>query len=202
MRVFSLLTFGAITLFAAGSALSQTSQSTDDQSQQRRHGRQEMYQRLDANRDGKISREEWRGRAEGFAKMDTNGDGFLTPEEMQAGRFQRDGSARRGPRAMDQNNDRQIARDEWKGPAEAFDRLDANHDGSITREEFQAGRQHGRSGKRGLRSMDQNNDSQISREEWKGPAEMFNRLDSNSDGVITSDEMKAHRGRGGRPGIK
>jgi Ca2+-binding EF-hand superfamily protein len=37
-----------------------------------------MYQRLDTNGDGKISKEEWRGRAEGFAKLDTNGDGFLT----------------------------------------------------------------------------------------------------------------------------
>jgi Ca2+-binding EF-hand superfamily protein len=43
--------------------------------------------------------------------------------------------------------------------------------------------------------MDKNNDSQISREEWKGPAELFNRLDSNNDGVITSDEIKAHRGK-------
>jgi Ca2+-binding EF-hand superfamily protein len=201
MRLLSLLTFGVIMLFAAGSARSQTSQSTDDQSQQRRHGRQEMYQRLDTNRDGKISREEWRGRAEGFAKLDTNADGFLTPEEMQAGRFQRDGSARRGPRMMDQNHDRQVSRDEWKGPAEVFDRLDTNHDGSLTREEFAAGRQHDRGGRRGLRSMDQNNDSQISREEWKGPAELFNRLDSNNDGVITSDEIKAHRGKG-RAGIK
>jgi Ca2+-binding EF-hand superfamily protein len=201
MRVFSLLTFGAIMLFAAGSAQAQTSQSTDNQSQQRRQGPREMHQRLDTDGDGKISREEWSRRPEGFARMDKNGDGFLTPDEMRPGRFQRQGAGRRGPRMMDQNGDGQIARDEWKGPAEVFDRLDANRDGSITREEFKAGRQHDRRGKHGLRSMDQDQNGQITREEWKGQAELFNRLDSNSDGVITSDEMKGHRGKR-RPGVR
>ena len=144
MRVVSLLTFGAIMLLAAGSARSQTSQSTDDQSQQRRQGPREMYQRLDANHDGKISREEWRGRPEGFARMDTNADGFLTPDEMRPGKFQRQGHARRAPRAMDQNHDSQITRDEWKGPAELFSRIDSNNDGVITRDEIKAHRGTGR----------------------------------------------------------
>ena len=201
MRVFSLLTFGTIVLFGVSSALGQTSQSTGDQTQQRRQGPRDLYQRMDTNGDGKISREEWRGRPEGFARLDANGDGFLTPDEIRAGRFQRQGSDRRGPRLMDQNNDGRISRDEWKGPAEVFDRLDANHDGFLTREELQAGRRHEGRGQHGLRGMDQNHDGKITRDEWKGPAEMFNRLDSNNDGVITPDELKAHRGKG-RPGIK
>ncbi len=41
---------------------------------------------LDANKDGKIAREEWKGRAKRFDRLDTNRDGFLTQEEMRAGR--------------------------------------------------------------------------------------------------------------------
>ena len=41
---------------------------------------------LDANKDGKVTREEWKGRAKRFDRLDTNRDGSLTMEEMKAGR--------------------------------------------------------------------------------------------------------------------
>ncbi len=61
---------------------------------------QQAFERLDANDDGKISREEAGGR-EWFDRFDADGDGFLTSEEAQAiGRRQADQRPARdvGPR--------------------------------------------------------------------------------------------------------
>jgi len=95
---------------------------------------------------------------------------------------------------MDINNDGQISRDEWKGRAEAFDRIDKNSDGSLTREELgAAARNHaGR-----LNQMDANNDGKISRDEWKGNPKRFDRLDANGDGAVTKEEIRS--GRQNRP---
>jgi Ca2+-binding EF-hand superfamily protein len=93
-------------------------------------------------------------------------------------------------KTMDINNDGKISRDEWKGKPEAFNRIDKNGDGSITREELgeAARRQGGR-----LNQMDTNNDGKISRDEWKGNPKRFDRLDANGDGVITKEEIRGAR---------
>jgi len=98
-------------------------------------------------------------------------------------------------KTMDINNDGQISRDEWKGNPKAFDRIDKNGDGSLTREELgSAARDHaGR-----LNQMDTNNDGKISRDEWKGNPKRFDRLDANGDGVITKEEIRGARQN--RPG--
>src|SRR5262249_13511758 len=76
---------------------------------------------------------------------------------------------------MDTDGDGKISQSEWKGPAQAFQRLDANHDGYITRDEMAAARGQGqdRSGQRNARNMDTNNDGRISSDEWKGSQEVF-----------------------------
>ena len=67
---------------------------------------------------------------EHFAQMDANRDGFLTKEEAQAGR-----------KVMKEHirhklGERREHRMERRDPAAAFDRLDANKDGAISRDEF------------------------------------------------------------------
>ena len=116
------------------------------------------------------------------------------PQGQQAPR--RRGSPEKRIKQFDVNNDGAISRDEWKGNSRAFDRIDKNGDGSLTREELtEAASRHSSTGKRPglLKQMDTNNDNQISREEWKGDERRFGRLDVNSEGVITKEEIQAVR---------
>lgn len=67
-----------------------------------------------------------------FAKMDTNRDGFVAGNEMQAMRGHHRMGERRG-----RGGDRMAMRDgAMRDPSKAFDRLDANRDGMISRDEF------------------------------------------------------------------
>ena len=69
-----------------------------------------------------------------FAKRDANRDGFLTTEEMTRRGGQRDGAMKvRRMRGADGQPGAQRA---MRDPNAAFDRLDANRDGSISRDEF------------------------------------------------------------------
>ena len=154
-----------------------------------------------------------------FARRDTNRDGFLAGEEL-AMRGQRHVIVRRmggapgaalpgsAPRAM--------------GNADAaFDRLDANRDGSISRAEFGAARQvriekrvmvdgqprqpgamrmmrrgggGGMLGPALLQRADANRDGRVSLAEATGAAlQQFDMIDRNRDGRITPDERPAGR---------
>lgn len=121
------------------------------------------------------------------------------PQAPQSQQSPRKGRQHTGKRAgklkkMDTNQDGQIARDEWKGQDGNFQKLDRNSDGIISREELAAGRQQ--FGKQHLKQMDTDRNRQISRDEWSGDPEMFNRLDRNSDGIISGREMKSRRRKG------
>ena len=99
--------------------------------------------RMDANGDGKISKEEWKGPANMFSRLDADNDGYITRDEMAKQRQNRLGPAARVGRnlgKMDANNDGKISVDEWKGTKEMFDRIDSNRDGYITRDEIRANR--------------------------------------------------------------
>jgi EF hand len=102
-------------------------------------------QKIDADGDGKFSREEsakYKGIAKDFDKIDANKDGFLTKDEMKAQRAKR---AETKLKAIDGNQDGRISRAEAdaKTPklAKNFDKLDANKDGFIDKAEMAAARQ-------------------------------------------------------------
>src|SRR5262245_31327225 len=135
----SSLSTTALILAMSASLLAQTPQNPG-QNRRRAPGRSN-FARMDTNNDGKISSSEWKGSAEMFARLDSNHDGYITRDELKQNRPKNGNATGRGGarnlRAMDTNGDGKISRDEWKGRSEVFDRLDANHDGFITREELQ-----------------------------------------------------------------
>jgi Ca2+-binding EF-hand superfamily protein len=118
----------------------------------------EMFQRLDSNNDGKISKDEAKGPlAESFDRFDQNKDGFVDKDEARralerlmppggtppSDRPRPPGDA---PRAglsfddLDKNVDGRLNKDEVKGTpfADKFDEIDANKDGKIDPKEFEA----------------------------------------------------------------
>jgi len=179
----------------------------------------QRFQAIDKDRDGKISRAEFPGQPPLFERLDADKDGFLTKEEIvKEQEAARAGFAAERLKAMDKDGDGKISRQEFQGPEPAFDRLDANGDGFLTKEElarFSAPAANNQSGQRKpeakgtenkqalspdqtksgaaefgprLKAMDKDGDGKISRAEFQGREAMFDRLDSNKDGFLTNDE--------------
>ncbi len=117
-----------------------------------------LLERMDTNKDGKISRDEAKGPlAKGFDRLDTNGDGYLDRAELRraaeklgqlkglaknkAGKAERP-TPRTGPDfdSLDKNADGRLTRDELQSTplADRFDEIDANKDGKIDKKEFEA----------------------------------------------------------------
>ena len=80
-----------------------------------------FLQRMDANGDGTISRDEYKGSPEVFGKLDTDADGSLTMEE-----------ARQVMRVMQELTWEKVDRDEM------FSAIDQDGDGVVTKDEFKA----------------------------------------------------------------
>jgi Ca2+-binding EF-hand superfamily protein len=110
---------------------------------------QKMFEREDANKDGRLTREETRLPSAWFEKSDANKDGALTPAElaearknMHAEKKARHGAGKSG--RFDENGDGKVERQELRtAAANQFARLDANKDGSLSSDEFRAQR-HGK----------------------------------------------------------
>jgi len=166
---------------------------------------------------------------EHFGKLDANRDGFLTRQEAEAGR------AAMKDHFRQRFADRREHRMEHRDPAQAFDRLDTNKDGAISRDEF--GKAHEQRIERrvvlkdgqpvppgapgiapapgtphdGMRMhrmggmmmggqmfemADLNHDSRVSLQEATDAAiRHFDMADANHDGRITPDERKQVRMR-------
>ena len=94
--------------------------------------REDRFDYLDANNDGRVSRAEWHGTAERFNALDGDRNGAITRGEMRGGNE---------PPAdlftsVDVNRDGRITRDEWHWSRISFDGRDSNRDGVLTRAEF------------------------------------------------------------------
>ena len=145
-----------------------------------------------------------------FAKRDTNRDGILTTDELMSSGGHHGMKMRhhggKGERAM-------------RDPNAAFDRIDANRDGSISRDEFararevriekrvvvkgdgQPGAMHGmRHGGGGMavgamiKLADANRDGRVTlAEATTGALRHFDMMDANRDGQLTPQERAAGR---------
>jgi Ca2+-binding EF-hand superfamily protein len=94
---------------------------------------------------------------------------------------------------LDKNKDKKISKDEMpqQFPPQMFDRLDANKDGFIDETEWNA-MQNFRGGPRMgemlTKFMDSNSDGKISKEEFAKVTQLFDVLDKDKNGELTTDE--------------
>ncbi|GIW72781.1 MAG: hypothetical protein KatS3mg102_2323 [Planctomycetota bacterium] len=166
--------------------------------------RSRLFERLDADGDGRLTEQEYKGPRRLFQRLDRNGDGAITPEETPGHRLRqrlRERCAERF-RRLDADGDGALSRAEWKGPAELFERLDADGDGRLVPEELRAAgarlrerlreRLRDRRAER-FRRLDRNGDGALDRTEWKGPARLFDRLDRDGDGRLVPEELRRPR---------
>jgi hypothetical protein len=102
----------------------------------------------DANKNGKLERAEVpRIPDEMWTRLDQNKDGTLTPDELanKGGRFAE--HAQKHFQHVDTNSDGAISKDEaLAGVDKRFARMDTNSDGVLTQEEMKAHRGHGKPG--------------------------------------------------------
>jgi Ca2+-binding EF-hand superfamily protein len=96
-------------------------------------GRMAAFERLDANKDDVINAAEWPGKALDFRYLDANRDGVLSREEFLSnrGRWWNEKFEN-----LDFDGNNAISRSEWLDSDASFDRLDRDHNGIITKQEF------------------------------------------------------------------
>ena len=97
--------------------------------------REDSFENLDANGDGRVDRNEWHGSADAFKWLDRNNNGVLNRNEVVGDQ----GAARDRFASLDINRDGRLTMDEWHWSRRSFDQQDANGDGVVTRREFSGG---------------------------------------------------------------
>ena len=95
----------------------------------------ELFEKADANHDGVVSREEFlSARAAKFDQLDRNHDGYLTDDDFPrfALRGDRGDKVRAMLRRADADHDGKVSREEFQNSGAAmFGLVDANHDGIV-----------------------------------------------------------------------
>jgi EF hand len=150
----------------------------------------------DANRDGVLTRDEWRGDARSFREQDRNRDGVLSGNEVpgsfpgnrrnsaQESSRERDSDDQRPPGVskLDKNRSGVVEGYEWPYNAAMFHKLDRDGNSVLSQDELK------NITSATMIDLDRNNDQRIEPDEWPGGFAEFDRLDENGDGSVSSSE--------------
>jgi len=161
-------------------------------------GMEARFAQMDRNRDGIVSRSEWRDSTSLFRQVDRNNDGMVTLREYLNAPVvyetpygdDRYGTSRSTQfRSLDRNGSGYVERREWPYDLTEFDRMDRNGDGRLSTYEYDSTQGTTQGTYEAFRRLDGNGDGVISRREWNGSAQTFADYDRNRDGVISRDEF-------------
>jgi len=110
--------------------------------------RDDRFEYIDDNGDGRVERREWHGSAETFAWLDRNRDDILSRAEVVGApaASTTGANADRFTRA-DFDGDGRIQASEWQWSRRSFDQRDSDRDGVLTRREFAEGASPGAAGR-------------------------------------------------------
>lgn len=96
------------------------------------YDREDRFDYLDANRNGRVERSEWHGSRDSFDWLDVNNDNVLSRAEMVG----EDADETDLFASLDINGDDVITQDEWHWSRRSFNRQDTNSDGRLSRSEL------------------------------------------------------------------
>jgi hypothetical protein len=148
--------------------------------------RQDRFYGRDQDGNGVLSRREWRDEDVAFRRADASNDGVVSLREYLDMPLRAiDGDARFDQ--LDRDGNGTLSSREWRTDAGAFYLADRNRDGRVTVAEFLAHADDDSVER--FRSMDRNRDGYVSRAEWNGPLDSFVRRDRNRDGRVSRAEF-------------
>jgi Ca2+-binding EF-hand superfamily protein len=175
---------------AAGQAPQGEEQGVKAEGAHAGHDPARFLQRFDKNGDGTVEVTELPERMQKWlGKADANGDGKLTVEELKA-----HAAARRDEmfKRADKNGDGALSADESGRRWERLQVADADHNGSVTRAELDQARAEGKlRGHKGHHGHGPGDGGNKECAKGHGHGHMFEHMDKNKDGALTSDEVKA-----------
>jgi Ca2+-binding EF-hand superfamily protein len=163
---------------------------------------EQAFRDLDRNNDGRVTTDEWSFDRDAFRRADHNGDGVVTRREFlgmdddaREDRVVDDQVEARRFDLLDADRDNRISRREWRESRAAFDAVDENRDGVLTRAELASQSDDVAIGAaERFVDLDVDRSGAITRGEWLDSAAGFTRLDTNRDGRLS----RAEYAQGGR----
>jgi Ca2+-binding EF-hand superfamily protein len=97
--------------------------------------RDDRFEYLDTNNNGRIDRNEWHGTRDAFQWLDRDGNGSLSRMEVVGEETSAENDTFV---SLDFNRDGRLSQDEWHWSRRSFLQQDTNRDGVVSREEFSA----------------------------------------------------------------